>query len=122
MPFSEELAARIRGYIQGRAGLSEKKMFGGIAFFLNGNMACGVLGREVVLRVKAADEAELLSRPGCRPFDFTGRPMRGFVLVGESACPDQDALAEWLDPAIQAASALPPKIKKAPEPRGRNGK
>jgi TfoX/Sxy family transcriptional regulator of competence genes len=91
-------------------------MFGGIGFFLNGNMACGVLGDEVVLKVKGPEESVMLSRPGCRPFDFTGRPMRGFVMVAESACPDEDSLAEFLDPALRAASALPPKAKKPDKP------
>ena len=114
MAYDEAFAARIRAQLEGRAGLSEKKMFGGLAFFLNGNMACGVLGSEMVLKVKEPEESDFLSSPGCRPFDFTGRPMRGFVLVANSVCPDEDALAEWLSPALRVAASMPPKAPKAP--------
>lgn len=117
MAFNEALASRVRAHVEGRKGFTEKKMFGGLAFLLNGNMACGILGDEIVLRVKGLDEGELLRQPGCRPFDFTGRPMRGFVLVAGSACADPDALADWLDPSLRAAAALPPKARAAAKPR-----
>jgi TfoX/Sxy family transcriptional regulator of competence genes len=111
MAFDEKLAARIRAQLEGRPDLSEKKMFGGIAFFIKGNMACGVLRDEMVMKVSGPEEAELLSRPGCRPFDFTGRPMRGLVMVAASAVPDDDTLAEWLDPALRRVISLPAKVK-----------
>ena len=127
MAYSETLAARIRAFLGDRRGLTEKKMFGGMAFFLNGNMCCGVLRDEIVLKVGKDRDEELLKRKGCRPFDFTGKPMRGMVMVAESAVPDEDAIADWIEPALQAAAAKPPKkpkpartMEKEPRKPGKN--
>ena len=94
-------------------------MFGGIAFFLNGNMCCGVLREEMILKVKGEAEEQMLRQKGCRPFDFTGRPMKGMVYVQQSVLTDEDALAEWLEPALKAAAALPAKQPKPGKPRGK---
>ena len=112
MAYSETLAARLRKFLEGRRGITEKKMFGGIAFFIAGNMCCGVLRDEIVLKVSRDEDDEMLRRPGARPFDFTGKPMRGMLLVAESAVRDDDTLADWLDPALRAAAARPPKAPK----------
>jgi hypothetical protein len=72
MAYDEGLATRIRDAIGGRPGLAEKRMFGGLAFLVHGNMACGVRGDDLIVRV-AADTAEAaLAEPGIRPFDLTG--------------------------------------------------
>jgi len=76
MAYDEGLATRIREVLGERPGLAEKQMFGGLAFLVHGNMACGVRGDDLIVRV-AADTAEAaLAEPGTRPFDLTGRPMR----------------------------------------------
>ena len=109
MAYESELAERVRAVLGGRQGLTERKMFGGIAWMLHGNMACGVLGHEVIVRLSVEDAARALAEPGTRPFDMTGRPMRGFAVVGgESIARDGD-LRAWVDAGADYASALPPK-------------
>jgi hypothetical protein len=77
MAFDEELAARIRSHLGKRTGLVEKKMFGGVAFLLRGNMCCGVHRDALIVRLDPADTDRALSRPPARVFDLTGRPMKG---------------------------------------------
>ena len=81
MAYDETLAARVREILSSVAGFSEKKMFGGLCFLIHGNMCCGVLKDELVLRLDPARTQELLTRPHTRPMDFTGRPMKGFVFI-----------------------------------------
>ena len=108
MAYDEQLADRVRDVIGLRPDASERKMFGGIAFMVGGNMACGVIGDELVVRL--GDEAErALAEPNTRPFDFTGRPMRGFVVVGPGAIGSEEDLAGWVDAGADFAAALPPK-------------
>ena len=113
MAYDEKLAARLRTLLAGRSGLTEKKMFGGLAFFINGNMAVGVLKDEMVVKYLRERESALLARPGARPFDFTGKPMSGILLVHPSALAGEDDLAEWIEPGLAAAASKPPKTKKA---------
>ena len=81
MAYDEGLATRVREVLGDQPGLVEKQMFGGLAFLVQGNMACGVRGEDLIMRV-AADAAEVASgEPGVRPFDLTGRPMKGWLLV-----------------------------------------
>ena len=77
MAYDEKLAARVRGALAGRGGVEEKKMFGGLTFMLRGKMCCGVLKGDLVLRVGPDRAAGALKSPHARPFDFTGRPMKG---------------------------------------------
>jgi TfoX/Sxy family transcriptional regulator of competence genes len=109
MAFDEELAARIRKRLARRAGVSEKKMFGGLAFLLNGNMCCGVHKREMIVRLDPNRTAEALSQPRTRIFDLSGRPMKGWILVELSGVADDDALAKWLRLATTYAATLPAK-------------
>ena len=81
MPFNEELAASVRVVLGPLTGLTEKKMFGGLAFMLHGNMCVGVTNDDLMVRVGPEQHAELLALPHARPMDFTGRPMKGFVFV-----------------------------------------
>ncbi|MFI8074904.1 TfoX/Sxy family protein [Streptomyces sp. NPDC086033] len=109
MAYDEGLAERIRQYLAADAGVTEKRMFGGIAFLHEGNMAVGVTGDELMVRVgpDAADAA--LARPGARVFDMTGRPMRGWVVVAGSAVTEDEALGAWIDEGRAFAASLPPK-------------
>lgn len=105
MAYSEELAARIDAHIGDREGIREQKMFGGIAWMLNGNMAVGVLGDELLVRLGDEDGPAALSEPGTRAFDFTGREMKSIVMVS----PTRDNLAGWIDRGLAYATSLPPK-------------
>jgi hypothetical protein len=109
MAYSEELAARIRDVVGGREGVSERKMFGGIAWMLHGNMACGTLGEDLMVRLAADDAQSALGEPHVGPMDFTGRPMRGFVRVSGEGIAEDAELARWVDAGAAFASSLPPK-------------
>ncbi|MFG2550043.1 TfoX/Sxy family protein [Streptomyces sp. NPDC048581] len=84
-------------------------MFGGIAFLYRGNMAVGVTGDELMVRVGPDATDAALTRPGARIFDMTGRPMRGWVVVAGSAVAEDDALGAWIDEGHAFAATLPPK-------------
>jgi TfoX/Sxy family transcriptional regulator of competence genes len=108
MAFDEALAERIRGHLRNAAGISEKKMFGGLAFLTNGNMTVGVTGNDLMVRVAPADTAAALAEPGVRLFDMTGRPMRGWILVAGEVL-DGEALDKWITQASAFVATLPPK-------------
>jgi hypothetical protein len=108
MPYDPELAQRLRTALQPRAGMLEKKMFGGYCWMLNGNMLCGVEVGRFMFRVGPAQEAEALARPGARPMDITGKPMKGFVWVDAHEA-DGAGLEGWIDLAARFVGALPPK-------------
>src|SRR6266705_5005635 len=96
MAFDEELAERVRRQVGKRNGLSEKKMFGGLAFLLHGNMSCGVHGNELIVRIDPETMESALAEPGTRIFDITGRPMKGWLLVGSAGVTDNEALGKWV--------------------------
>jgi hypothetical protein len=85
MAFDPQLAARVRDLVSGRRGVTEKAMFGGLAFLLDGKMFCGVLGNELLARVGPDAHDAAMLEPHVRIMDFTGRPMRGYVFVGPGA-------------------------------------
>ena len=113
MAFDETLAARTREYLASRPGYSEKKMFGGLCFLLNGNMCCGITGDDLMLRVGPELYDETLARKGARPMDFTGRALRGMVYVGPEHLRTDRALVSWLDTALGFVETLPPKQARA---------
>jgi TfoX/Sxy family transcriptional regulator of competence genes len=76
MAYNEELAIRMRNILKSRSGVIEKKMFGGIGFLVNGNMACGVNKQDLILRLSQNDYEKIIKRPYARIFDMTGRPMK----------------------------------------------
>ena len=110
MAYDEQLAQRIRDFVANRPEISERKMFGGVCFFLNGNMLCGVEVGRYMFRVGKEQEPAALAKPGASPMDLTGRPMGGLVHVTEDACKG-NALQEWLELASRFVGALPPKEK-----------
>jgi TfoX/Sxy family transcriptional regulator of competence genes len=108
MAYDEVLAERVRDRLAHTTGVVEKKMFGGLAFLVHGNMTIGVNHDDLMARVNPDDTETALARPGARPFDRTGRPMRGWILVaGETL--DDDVLDTWLADATEFVATLPPK-------------
>ena len=85
MAYDEDLAERVLGVLGGKPGLTQRKMFGGLAFMLRGNLACGVLRNDLMVRVPKDGYEAMLARPHVREMDFTGRPMRGWVVVTPDA-------------------------------------
>jgi TfoX N-terminal domain len=108
--FDEGLAERIRALLEARPDLGEQLMFGGIAFMVGGNMCCGVNGDDLVVRLDPDRADELLeSEAGVRPFDMTGRPMRGWILVGAEGVSTDPRLERWVARGAAFARSLPPK-------------
>ena len=108
MAFDAELAQRIRDRMTAVAGVSEKKMFGGLAFLTSGNMTVGVNGDDLVVRIDPEAMDDALAEPDVRPFDMTGRPMRGWIVVASDGLSD-DELERWIDQARSYVATLPPK-------------
>lgn len=109
MAYSEELAARMRDVIGARDGVTERKMFGGVAWMVNGNMAVGILGEDMMVRLARDDAEQALAEPHVGPMQFTGRPMRGFVNVRAEGIAAPADLARWVDAGADYAASLPSK-------------
>jgi len=109
MAFDEQLANSVRKRLGRKSGLVEKKMFGGLAFLINGNMSVGVHGNELIVRVAPESTDATLKEPGARVFDLTGRPMKGWLLVGGAGINDPASLTKWVRRGVDYASSLPKK-------------
>ncbi|MDA0240467.1 MAG: TfoX/Sxy family protein [Proteobacteria bacterium] len=109
MAYDEGLAVRIRELLDGEPGLDEKKMFGGIGYLINGNMACGIYGDALIVRVGPDAYEEALSKPHAGEFDITGRAMKGWVLVAAPGISEDDDLSAWIRQGTVFASSLPAK-------------
>ncbi|HKB51523.1 MAG TPA: TfoX/Sxy family protein [Solirubrobacterales bacterium] len=109
MAFDEALADRVRDVLASRGDLSERRMFGGIAFMLGGNMAVGVIGEDLMVRLDPGDAEEALREPYTRPMDFTGRPMKNMVYVDPAGTEADEDLAAWVNAGADFAESLPPK-------------
>jgi TfoX/Sxy family transcriptional regulator of competence genes len=107
--YDTELAERVRDAIALREELTEREMFGGIGFMLGGNMACGVIGEELIVRLGPEEAERALAEPHTRPFDYTGRPMKGWIYVAAAGLKGDDELAEWVDAGADLAASLPAK-------------
>ena len=109
-PASEELADRIRAIVDGRIGVTEKKMFGGICFLLNGNMVVGSMkDGSMLMRVGPDRHEQAKLRPGMTPMIQAGREMVGFVLAADESIEDEDAIKQSIDYAWSFVKTLPPK-------------
>ncbi len=109
MAHDEGLAQRIRELLEEQPGLSEKRMFGGLAFLVAGNMAVGIVKDELMVRVGPQAHAVALAEPHARPMDFTKRPMRGFVFVAPAGIEEDADLRRWLERGVGFAASLPRK-------------
>jgi len=111
MVYNEQLTDKIRALTKHRK-LSEKKMFGGVAFMLNGNMCFGTLKDDLIIRVGSDRYREALALPHARQMDFTGRPTTGFVFIDQKGWSKDATLKKWLDMGFAYASSLPKKAAK----------
>jgi len=110
--YDEDLATRVREMVGELRGVREQKMFGGIAFMVGGNMAVGVHGEDLIVRLDPAEHDAALARAGARTFDLSGRPMQGWLLVEPSALSTERRLRAWVDRGTAFAASLPPKASK----------
>jgi TfoX/Sxy family transcriptional regulator of competence genes len=109
MVYDDILAERIRKLMQDRIGFQEKKMFGGIGFLLRGNMACGVIRDDLIIRVGGDGYTSALLKPNVELFDLTGRAMTGWVVVKEPGYQSDDDLREWVEQGVAYCLTLPAK-------------
>lgn len=111
MAYDESLAKRVRQALKNEKTVAEKKMFGGLAYLLDGKMSVGILSKDLVVRVDPKEQEKLLRYPDVRPMDFTGKPMKGFIYVGPKATATGPALKSWLKRGLEYAKTLPPKTQ-----------
>ncbi|MEW6406968.1 MAG: TfoX/Sxy family protein [Chloroflexota bacterium] len=111
MAYNVELAKRIREKMPGLPLFEEKRMFGGVGFLLNGNLACGVNRDDLIVRVDPEKHAKLLTRAHTRPFDMTGKPMKGWLIVEPAGCRTDKQLSAWVQEGVDFALSLPKKKK-----------
>ena len=109
MPYDEDLAVRTRALLKRRKGITERKMFGGVAFMANGHMCCGVTGDYLMLRLGNKGAAAALQEAGTRPMDFTGKPLKSMVYVEPAGYESDDGLCYCVERALKFAKSLPPK-------------
>ncbi|MBK5257873.1 MAG: TfoX/Sxy family protein [Vicinamibacteria bacterium] len=109
MSYDEGLGERIRGTMDHLHWVSERKMFGGLAFMVRGHMAVGVVKDELMVRVGPEACAWLIDKPHARAMDFTGRAMTGFLFVEPPGLEDDHDLAHWVGHGVEYALSLPPK-------------
>lgn len=109
MAYDEALADRIRDLLIDHPGVSERRMFGGLAFMVYGNMACGPNGEWLIVRVGPAAYDVSLAEPEASEMTFTGRPMKGFIQIDADTLDDEDVLAKWVGRGVAFAESLPPK-------------
>ena len=107
MAYDLQLAERIRSELD--VPVVEKKMFGGVGFLLNGNLACGVNKQDLIVRVDPEKHSALLKKPHVRPFDMTGRPMKGWLVVAADGVKTEKQLRAWVKEGVEFASTLPSK-------------
>lgn len=105
MAYDEGLANRIRRTLDGRRDITERRMFGGLAFLCEGRMCCGIVGNDLMVRVPIDEFDAALRKPNVRPMDFTGKPLKGFVYVSPSGFATAASLRMWLTRGERAAKS-----------------
>jgi TfoX/Sxy family transcriptional regulator of competence genes len=109
MAYNEKIEKRIKKIVSDWKNTTDKKMFGGVCHLLNGNMFCGVHKEFLILRLGEGKAHRALKSPHARPFDITGKPMKGWVMIAENGFKSDDDLKEWLNQAADFVKAMPPK-------------
>ena len=109
MAFDEKLAERIRSVVKGKRGITEQKMFGGLAFMLKGNMSCGIVDDKLMLRLGVTGEQEALQEKHVQEMDFTGKPIKTMVYVTATSIRTEAKLRTWVQRALDFAKTLPAK-------------
>jgi len=109
MAFDAELADRIRQVLPGNRAISERKMFGGLAFLMNGHMFCGVVKDDLMVRLGEEATEAALSRPHTRPMDFTGKPLKSMIYIDAGGLDSDESLRSWVECALKFVRTLPPK-------------
>jgi TfoX/Sxy family transcriptional regulator of competence genes len=112
MAYDEALAERVRKTLRNKRGVTERKMFGGIAFMLRGHMFVGILDDWLMARVGPENYEDALAKDGVRKMDFTGKPMRGYVFVAPKAVRTDAQLKHWLGLCADFVATLPAKNAK----------
>jgi len=111
MSYDEKLAQGISEILKGKRGISQKEMFGGLCFLLNGNMLCGIAKGKLVARVGPESYDKFLKEKYASPMDFTGRPLKGMVYVGPSGLKSRASLAKWVKRSVDFVKTLSKKEK-----------
>ncbi len=111
MAYDEILAVRLRAVMRKQEGLEEKKMFGGVGFLINGNLACGVNKNDLIVRVGPEKSGQALRQNHTHIFDMTGRPMVGWIVVEPAGFGSDEDLLGWIQQGIDFALTLPKKDK-----------
>lgn len=109
MAYDDKLVGRVRRALQRRRGISEKKMFGGLAFLLDGNMCCGVIKKDLVLRLGEEGVSKALDKPYAREMDFTGKPLKSMVYIGPAGYRTETQLRRWVAQGVDYVKSLPAK-------------
>ena len=109
MAYDEGLAQRVREEMEELPGYTEQRMFGGVGFMLEGNMATGVIGEDLIVRVGREAYEVALEEPQARPFDMTGRPMTGWEVFTRAARASDEDLTAWIQRGVGCARSLPLK-------------
>jgi TfoX/Sxy family transcriptional regulator of competence genes len=109
MAYDKQLAMQVRAALGGQESLTQREMFGGIGFMIAGNMACGVIADDLIIRVGPDDYDQALRQEGVKEFDMTGRPMRGWVLVTGTGMNTDAELSAWVQKGVTFARSLPAK-------------
>jgi TfoX/Sxy family transcriptional regulator of competence genes len=109
MAYDEGLAERIRGVLDEQASVSEKRMFGGVAFLVRGHMSVGIVQDKLMIRVGPDSYERVLRERHARKMDFTGRPMKGFVYIVPSGYESDADLQRWINLGVSYVASLPAK-------------
>ena len=110
MAYDTKLEERIQEKLKGTRGLVEKKMFGGVGFMIRGNMACGVMKDDLIVRFDPDQHNQIIKRAHVKPFMATrGKPMAGWILIEPEGCKTDKALGSWIEMGVEFAKTLPPK-------------
>jgi TfoX/Sxy family transcriptional regulator of competence genes len=109
MPYDEAVAQRVRQALAQHAGITERKMFGGLSFLLHGHMCCGVLADQLVLRLGGAEVQSALQQPHARAMDFTGKPLKSMVYIAPAGYASAASLRRWVARSVAFAATLPAK-------------